>query len=101
MSGLRVEPHPEGAVLEVWVQPRSSRPGVAGVRAGALHLRVAAPPEDGRANEEVGRLLAASLGVRGRDVRIVGGLRARAKRVLIAGVDPEQVLRRLGGSAHA
>ncbi|HEX6988030.1 MAG TPA: DUF167 domain-containing protein [Bacillota bacterium] len=93
MSGLRVELRPEGALIDVWVQPRSRRPGVAGVREGALHLRVSAPPEDGRANDEIRRLLAGALGVRARDVRIVSGARSRAKRVLVAGCEPQRLQR--------
>jgi len=97
----RVEPHLQGAVVDVWVQPRAKRPGVVGVRQGALHLKVAAPPEDGRANDEVCRLLAEALGVRARDVRIVGGARSRAKRALVAGMDAGRAARALAALAAA
>ena len=97
MDRLRVDCHPEGAVVSVWVQPRSRRPGIAGLREGDLHIRVAAPPEDGRANDEVCRLLAGALGIRPRDLRILGGLRSRSKRVLVTGIDPAGLVRRLAG----
>lgn len=92
---LTVEARPGGAVLAVWVQPRAAREGVVGVREGALHVRVAAPPEDGRANEAVRQLLAAALGVRRQDVQLLAGERARRKRVLVAGLSPEELRRRL------
>jgi len=48
-------------------------------------LSVAAPAVDGKANAEVVRAVARLIGVRERDVRIVGGLRARTKRLEITG----------------
>ena len=92
---LAIEPHPGGAVLVVWVQPRAAREGVVGVREGALHVRVTAPPEDGRANEALRQVLAAALGVRRQDVHLLAGERARRKRVLVAGLSPEALRARL------
>lgn len=65
------------------------------MREGAVHVRVAAPPEDGRANAEVCRLLAELFGVRPRDVRILSGPRSRAKRALVVGTAVRQLSRAL------
>ena len=54
-------------------------------------LAVAAAAVEGKANAEVVRAMARLVGVRERDVRIVGGLRARTKRLEITGVSPESV----------
>lgn len=67
--------------IQVFVQPRSSRPGIAGRHGDALKIRVAAPPEDGRANDEVGRLLARELRVHRRAVVVSAGHISRAKTV--------------------
>jgi uncharacterized protein (TIGR00251 family) len=64
---------------------------VAGVRAGALLVRIAAPPVDGAANEELVRFLAGWLGVARRDVSIVGGAASRSKLVDVRGVSVEAV----------
>ena len=60
--------------LKVKVAPGSSRTAIAGEMAdGTLKVRVAAPPEKGRANEALCALLAEHFGVARRAVTIVSG----------------------------
>jgi uncharacterized protein (TIGR00251 family) len=80
-----VTPEERGTVT-VRLQPRSSRPGLKGVSNGVLELRVAAPPVDGRANEEARRLLAKIFGVAKSAVRLTAGGKSRNKVFVIAGV---------------
>ena len=81
-----------GAVrFGVRVQPRSSRTEVAGVHAGALKVRLHAPPVDGAANEALVAFLAEALGVPRRQVRIVAGASSRAKVVEVEGVEMARV----------
>ena len=61
----------------------------------ALKASVAAPPEDGRANEALLRLLAAEWGLARRDLTIVAGAKSRNKGVHVTG-DPAALLMRLG-----
>jgi uncharacterized protein YggU (UPF0235/DUF167 family) len=68
---------------------------VAGRHGDGWRLRVAAPPEDGRANQAVERLMARVLGVHARDVRIVRGFAARDKLMEIDGLDELRVERAL------
>ena len=75
--------------------PRAGRSGFAGLREGALLVRLAAAPVDGAANDELIGLLAKTLKIPKRDIAIVSGERSRTKRVSIAGLDREQVLARL------
>lgn len=91
-----VAPHPEGAVLRVRVVPGASATGVAGLLGGALRVRVAAPPVEGRANAALLTLLAGSLGLRPRDLRVEAGASARDKLVVVRGRSPEQVRAALG-----
>jgi len=51
----------------------------------ALKARVAAPPEDGKANAALIGLLAQALDVRKSDVRIASGTASRVKTVEVAG----------------
>ena len=88
---LEVRERGDSVRFAVRVQPRAARSKVAGVRGGALLLRVAAPPVDGAANEELVRLLAGWLGVARRDVSIVGGAASRSKLVDVRGVSVEAV----------
>lgn len=61
----------------------------------AIKIRLAAPPVDGAANEELVRFLAERLGVPRTAVRIVAGETGRRKRVAVVGVG-EAAMRLLG-----
>ena len=79
----------------VRVQPRASRDALAGERAGALLVRLKAPPVDGAANAALARFLAAALGVPAFAVEIVRGAARRDKLVRVSGVDRARVERAL------
>jgi uncharacterized protein len=64
----------------------------------AWKIRVAAPPEGGKANDAVVRLLAETLDVPRRDVEIVSGHAARDKIVALAGIEPAEIERRLSSA---
>jgi len=70
-------------VLTLHVQPGASRTGIAGVHGGALKLRLAAPPVDGKANAELLRFLAEAFGVPLRQVTLVRGAASRRKTVRV------------------
>ena len=88
-----------GIILDVRVIPRAARSGLAGTRGDALLVRLNAPPVEGAANSELIAVIAAALDVPRRDVSIVGGARARQKRVLVAGVDAATATKRLSRSS--
>jgi uncharacterized protein (TIGR00251 family) len=71
----------------VAVVPRASRSEVVGEHAGALRIRLAAPPVEGAANEELIRLLAKLFSVPRRNVEIRAGERSKTKFVSITGGD--------------
>jgi uncharacterized protein (TIGR00251 family) len=79
-----------GATLTIRVTPKASKTAVTGVvalegDATALGLRVAAPPVDGAANDEVVRFVAKALGVGRSAVTLVTGQTSRVKRLRIVG----------------
>lgn len=84
-----------GVELRIQVQPRASRTELAGTIGGALKIRLAAPPVDGEANDELIRFLAKTLGVAKRAVTIVRGGTGRKKVVRVAGVDATICAQRL------
>jgi hypothetical protein len=64
--------------FRVKVIPRSAKTEIVGTMAdGTLKIRIAAPPEKGKANEELIRFLAAHYGVKG--VEIISGHTAALK----------------------
>jgi uncharacterized protein (TIGR00251 family) len=71
-------------MLKVKVTPRSARTEFAGEMAdGTLKVHVAAPPEKGRANEELCAFLARHYGVAREQVEVVTGQSAARKLVRV------------------
>jgi uncharacterized protein (TIGR00251 family) len=79
----------------VWVKPRARRTQVVGIREGALHVALTAPPVEGKANEALMKFLASMLDVRQGQVEIVSGARSRYKVIRISGIAPEELRRRV------
>jgi uncharacterized protein (TIGR00251 family) len=67
----------------------------------ALKIRLAAPPVDGAANEELVAFVAKKLGIAKSKVRVAGGAASRRKLVEIDGMEPQVVLERLRGQGTA
>jgi uncharacterized protein (TIGR00251 family) len=79
----------DSVVFAVRVQPRASRTGVAGELDGALKVRLAAPPVDGEANEELTAALAKLFHVSRRRVEIISGQTSKNKLIRITGVSAD------------
>ena len=90
-----IRPVADGCIVKLWVGPGASRAGVVGVHAGALRVRVTAPPAGGAANREVLRLLASLLHVRAGDLALETGASGRRKAVHIRGLGVDEVRARL------
>ncbi len=84
------------ARITVKVHPRARRSGVAGRLGEAWKLDLAAPPVEGKANQECVRFFAEVAGVPRSQVRIVAGASGRLKVVEVEGVSQEALERRLG-----
>lgn len=78
----------------VRAQPGASRAGLAGLWNEHLKVAVRAPADEGRANEELVRVLAEALGLRPKDVGLARGEKARVKELIVA-LPVEEVRRRL------
>jgi len=70
----------------VRVRPRASSSEITGYRDGFLQVRLKSPPVDGRANEELCRLVARRLRLGGGRVEVVRGSRSRDKVLRVAGI---------------
>jgi uncharacterized protein len=86
--------------VRVRVSAGADRSEVVGPYGDAWKVRVAAPPEGGRANEAVVQLLAQALGVPRRDLEISSGVTSREKVVAVQGLEADEADRRLR-SVHA
>ncbi|MDP1660802.1 MAG: DUF167 domain-containing protein [Phycisphaerales bacterium] len=76
--------------------PGSSRDAIAGALGDRLKVRIAAPPEDGRANRAIEALLSSACGLHARDALVVSGHTRPEKTVELRGIDAPTALRLLG-----
>lgn len=83
------------AEIAVKVVPNASRAQIVGFREGVLKVRVAAPPEAGRANRALEELLAAALGLKRAAVVVASGHGSPRKRVAIEGLSAAEIEQRL------
>lgn len=93
-------PAARGLSLALRVQPGAGRDALVGLQRGAdgslvLKLKVAAPPEDGKANAAVIRLLAKSWDLPRGALSLLRGERDRNKVLAIASDDPVALAARL------
>ncbi|MEP7155642.1 MAG: DUF167 domain-containing protein [Betaproteobacteria bacterium] len=75
----------------MYAQPGARTTEIQGLHDGALKIRVAAPPLDGRANDEIARFLGTTLNVPARDICLVSGAKSRSKRYSISGACNESL----------
>jgi len=93
-----LHPSDGGTLVEVLVVPRASRDRVVGPHDGRLKVQVTAPPVEGAANDAVIRLLARTLGVPRRAVRVVKGPSSRRKTLHVADLAPDALARALASA---
>jgi len=79
-----ISSHPDGVSIRVLVVPGASRTEVKGLHGDSIRVRVAAPPEGGKANRAVIDLVEREVGGR---AEILSGETSRNKVVVIRGVD--------------
>ncbi len=85
LSDLRIEQVGEDVLIWVKAVPGASRNEIAGVVGDRLKIRISAPPEGGKANKVICKLLASSLGVKANQISIERGKTIPAKIVRITG----------------
>jgi len=77
--------------IAIRLQPRAKRSEVVGERAGAIVIRITAPPVDGKANAALCSFVAKAVGVPGSAVEVVRGQTSRDKIVRVAGASEDAV----------
>jgi uncharacterized protein (TIGR00251 family) len=82
-----------GVTFTVRVHPRASKSGVAGEVDGVLKIRLAAPPVEGRANEELIRLLAELFDAPRRRIAILSGQTSKNKVVSVSLISVDEAER--------
>ena len=82
---------PEGVVVNVKAQPRSSRSGIDGLLGDAVKVRIKCAPVDGKANKELVETLADAFGLPKSLVVFKSGETSKQKRMLLTGVTADKV----------
>ena len=91
MDDLSLTVSADGVTFSVRLTPRASKNEIVGIQAGALRVRLTAPPVEGAANAALIEFLAERLQVRKSAVSIVSGEKSRNKVVRVSGLSVEQV----------
>lgn len=76
----------DGICIEVKVEPRSSKKGLAGVLGNKLKVKLTAPPVDGAANEQLVEVLAEAFDIKKSAIKIIRGQSSKNKVVELTGV---------------
>ena len=89
---------PEGIVLNVKAQPRSSKAGVDGLLGDAVKVRIRCAPVDGKANKELVETLADAFGLPKSSVVFKSGETSKTKRILLRGFSDADAVRKVCGA---
>ena len=92
---IEINQRDSAVTFRVRVQPRASRTEITGEQAGAIKLRIAAPPVDGKANEECRKFLAKLVRVSASSVEIISGDSSRDKVIRIRDTSVERIRKAL------
>jgi uncharacterized protein (TIGR00251 family) len=79
-------------LLDIKAVPGASKTEIAGIKDQRLRVRIAAVPEDGKANAELCAFLAKALGCPKRDVHLEKGEKSRLKTVALPAAYMEKLL---------
>jgi uncharacterized protein (TIGR00251 family) len=92
---VAIQNSPSGATFAVKVHPRAKKNAITGEVGDALKLALTAPPVDGKANEACIEFFAKLLKVPRSSVTIAAGHSSRNKVIRVAGLQAEEVRKRL------
>ncbi len=94
-DGVELLASNDGVRLRLRVKPGARRQRLVGAHGGALKVEVTAPPERGRANQAVLRLLADALELPRQSVELAAGAGSQDKVVLVRGASARELRRSL------
>ncbi|HLJ11135.1 MAG TPA: DUF167 domain-containing protein [Planctomycetaceae bacterium] len=90
-----------GVILPVRAQPGARKNGITGIHAGRLKVAVTEPPDKGKANQALIRLLAELLGIKRSQIILLSGAASSQKKFLISGIEMTTLQERLSEHASA
>lgn len=88
-----------GVLLPILAQPKARRNGLTGVHDGRLRVAVTQPPEKGKANAAIVKLLAKSLGLKRSQIELVSGETSSRKLLAISGLSRDELEARIDATS--
>jgi uncharacterized protein (TIGR00251 family) len=76
-------------VIEFYIRPNAIATKIEGLYGDKIKVRIASPPEKGKANKELIRFLSSETGVPKARIKIISGITSNYKRVSIEGNCPQ------------
>jgi uncharacterized protein (TIGR00251 family) len=95
MADLKIENIEGGVVFLTKIVPGSSRTCICGLLGEMVKIKVAAPPEKGKANQSLIEFLAKQLGVKKNAISIISGQTNPIKQVQVLGVSSDSLIEKL------
>ncbi len=83
---IELKKTPDGIIIPVRAQPGAKKDIIVGEWGGRLKIQIKVPPEKGKANEAIIKLLAKDLDLKRSKIRIISGESSRDKKVLVQDV---------------
>jgi len=77
----------DGIVIEIKVEPRSSKRRISGIMDNILKVKLTAPPVDNAANEQLIEIISEETGVKKSSIRIIKGHSSKNKVIEIRGIN--------------
>jgi hypothetical protein len=84
-----------GVVFTAKIVPGSSRTALSGLLDGMVKVKIAAPPEKGKANQCLIEFLAKKLGVKKKAISITSGQTNPVKQVQVLGISADVLIEKL------
>lgn len=91
MTPIRIEQHGDDVLLWIKAVPGASRDSIAGALGDRLKLRIMAPPEGGKANKAICKLIAHTLNAKPRNITIEHGASNPEKTIRIANANADDI----------
>ena len=85
----------DGVIFSVKIVPASSRTAIAGLLDGMVKIKIAAPPEKGKANQLLLSFLAKQLGIKTKALSIISGQGSPIKQIKITGISAQTLREKL------
>ena len=78
-------------ILDLYIQPKSSRTRIVGLHDGSIKLTITAPPVEGKANAQVTAFMAKLFKIPKAAITLLSGHQGRHKRLGVTGITQEEI----------